>query len=43
MNKTLYLDLDCPSFRHNIISAQYLENKLMNLTKLCICIDTDKI
>ena len=42
------LDLGCPSFRpsfrhsdrHNLVSAQYLENTLIVLN-FCICIDMD--
>ena len=27
----------------NFVSAQYLRNELMNLTKFCICIDIDNV
>ena len=28
------LDLGCPSFRHNFVSAQYLENKLIEFHQI---------
>ena len=30
-------------FVHNFVSAQYLENKIIEFTKFSICIDIDKI
>ena len=41
-NGVIALDL-CKNFVQNFVSAQYLENELIELTKSCMCINVDMI
>ena len=43
MKKRVILDLACPSFRHNSFLLNVLETTLYNFSKVCICINIDKI